>query len=112
MLISSSLAGNLEQQDTQLADQNACCLSDDQAIELGKVGLFLENFYGNARDIEWAIFDGSIHLLQSRPMTSMNAYTAYELLHEFDTACMSPEDVSTFGNIGEVRRLDWNCMEK
>lgn len=40
-------------------------------------------------------------------MTSVKAFTPWELLHEFDTAIMSPEDVSTFGNIGEVWWLSY-----
>lgn len=43
-----------------------------------------------------------IYLLQSRPMTSMNAFTSWELLHEFDTVIMTDDDLHTFGNVGEV----------
>lgn len=35
-------------------------------------------------------------------MTSLNAYTSWELLHEFDTEIMSDDDLHTFGNVGEV----------
>lgn len=35
-------------------------------------------------------------------MTSTNAFTAFELMHEFDTPIMSNEDLYTFGNVGEV----------
>lgn len=41
-------------------------------------------------------------MLQSRPMTSKNVFSSWELLHEFDTAVMSDEDMFTFGNVGEV----------
>lgn len=41
-------------------------------------------------------------MLQSRPMTSKNIFSPWELLHEFDTAVMSDEDMFTFGNVGEV----------
>lgn len=42
-------------------------------------------------------------MLQSRPITtSTNSYSSWELLHEFDTAVMSDEDLFTFGNVGEV----------
>lgn len=35
-------------------------------------------------------------------MTSLNAFTSWELLHEFDTVIMSDDDLHTFGNVGEV----------
>lgn len=35
-------------------------------------------------------------------MTSTNAFSTWELIHEFDTAIMSDEDLHTFGNVGEV----------
>lgn len=41
-------------------------------------------------------------MLQSRPMTSQNVFSSWELLHEFDSAVMSDEDFFTFGNVGEV----------
>lgn len=95
-------SGSVEKRKTQAYRQAAFCLSDEQIIELAEIGIFLEQFYGSARDIEWAIHKDAVHMLQSRPMTSLTAFTPWELLHEFDTAIMSPDDVSTFGNIGEV----------
>lgn len=41
-------------------------------------------------------------MLQSRPMTSKNVFSPWELLHEMDTAVMSDEEMFTFGNVGEV----------
>lgn len=35
-------------------------------------------------------------------MTSTTAFSSWELLHEFDTAIMSADDLHTFGNVGEV----------
>lgn len=47
-------------------------------------------------------FQDQIYLLQSRPMTATKSFSAWELLHEMDTAVMSDEDLFTFGNVGEV----------
>lgn len=47
-------------------------------------------------------FQDKIHLLQSRPMTSTKSFSSWEILHEFDSAVMSDEDLFTFGNVGEV----------
>lgn len=35
-------------------------------------------------------------------MTATQAFSSWELLHEFDTAIMSADDLHTFGNVGEV----------
>lgn len=32
------------------------CISEEQAIKLGKVGFMLEKLFGGPRDIEWAFF--------------------------------------------------------
>lgn len=45
---------------------------------------------------------GTLYLLQSRPMTSTRSYTSWEIMHEFDTGVMSDEDYFSFGNVGEV----------
>lgn len=44
-------------------------LSDDQAVEIARWALKAEAHFGRAQDIEWAIHDGTFHLLQSRPVT-------------------------------------------
>lgn len=44
-------------------------LSDEKAIELARVAVKLEKYYGIPQDIEWAIEkDGSITILQCRPL--------------------------------------------
>lgn len=45
------------------------CLSDDQLDELGRLADRCEDVYGPARDIEWAIADGELYLLQCRAVT-------------------------------------------
>lgn len=71
-------------------------------LGLAKIGLLLEKFYGSPRDVEWAICRNKIYILQSRSVTSLNAFSNFELLHEFDDAVMSPEDFFTRANIGEA----------
>ena len=44
-------------------------LRDDQAVEIARWALKAEAHFGRAQDIEWAIHDGTFHLLQSRPVT-------------------------------------------
>lgn len=45
-------------------------LSPEEIFELAKIGLLVENFYQSPQDIEWAIKNGKVYLLQSRPITA------------------------------------------
>jgi pyruvate,water dikinase len=49
-------------------------LDPDQLRQLAELGLRVEQYYGAPRDIEWAIADGKLWLLQARPMTTAGAY--------------------------------------
>ena len=51
--------------------QDIPCLSDEQLIELARVGMSLERYYKRPQDVEWT-FDaqGGLHILQSRPLRS------------------------------------------
>lgn len=44
-----------------------------------------------------------LFILQARPVTTLNSWNEFELLHEFDSALLSEEDTFlTKANIGEV----------
>ncbi|MCS6786975.1 MAG: phosphoenolpyruvate synthase [Thiobacillaceae bacterium] len=47
------------------------CLSDDQVLELARLGMAIEAHYGRPMDIEWAHDgeDGRLYILQARPET-------------------------------------------
>lgn len=45
-------------------------LSDDMIGQLAEVGRKIEKHYNSAQDIEWAIEDGKIYIVQSRPITT------------------------------------------
>jgi pyruvate,water dikinase len=45
------------------------CLGDEQLAQLGALAARCEEVYGPARDIEWAIADGQLYLLQCRAVT-------------------------------------------
>lgn len=47
-------------------------------------------------------FQNRIYLLQSRPITSLNQFSDWELIHEYDSAIMSEEDLCTTANVQEV----------
>ena len=46
------------------------CLDDAQLAALGELALRCEKVYGPRRDIEWAIQDGTLYLLQCRAITT------------------------------------------
>lgn len=56
--------------DVPLDQQRQPCLHDEQIRELARIGRRVEDHYGSAQDIEWAIDAGTgISVLQSRPET-------------------------------------------
>ena len=46
-------------------------LTEDQARELAALGARVEAHYGRPQDIEWCIEDGTVYLVQSRPITTL-----------------------------------------
>ncbi|MCD6423870.1 MAG: phosphoenolpyruvate synthase, partial [Anaerolineales bacterium] len=51
--------------------RTAQVLDENQIIELAKIATRIEVHYGSPQDIEWAIADGEIFIVQSRPITSL-----------------------------------------
>ena len=54
----------------------ALTLDDDQLAQLDRLAQHCESVYGNARDIEWAISDGTLFLLQCRAVTTSTSQSA------------------------------------
>jgi pyruvate,water dikinase len=53
------------------ARQNAQVLSEEEITKLATYGKIAENHYGIPQDVEWGIMDGTIYILQSRPITTI-----------------------------------------
>lgn len=47
-------------------------LSDEQIVELAKIGHHLQQHYRFPQDIEWALEDDKLYIVQSRPVTTIN----------------------------------------
>jgi pyruvate,water dikinase len=47
------------------------CLDDERLAELNRLALRCEEVYGPNRDIEWAVADDRVYLLQCRAVTRM-----------------------------------------
>ncbi|KAG1679048.1 Prodigiosin synthesizing transferase PigC [Nymphon striatum] len=79
-----------------------CCLTDNQIMKLAQIGLYIEKRYGNAMDIEWAIVNENIYVLQSRPITSIDQMTEFEYINEFNTALKTDYESMSSSNVKEV----------
>lgn len=62
----------IEERETPLEQKSRFCLNDKQALEVFAMGKKVEQHYGSPQDIEWAISDNTLYLLQSRPITTLN----------------------------------------
>ena len=47
-------------------------LPDDEIAELAEIGRRVEEHYGTPQDVEWAVYDGEVYMLQSRPITTIS----------------------------------------
>jgi len=56
----------------KLTDYNGGALTQEEVRKLGAVILDIQIFYGFPVDVEWAITGGEIHILQSRPITTIS----------------------------------------
>ncbi|XP_076349030.1 uncharacterized protein LOC143246348 isoform X3 [Tachypleus tridentatus] len=80
----------------------AWCLSKEEVESLGKVAILVESAFGSARDIEWAISNDKIFLLQARPITTEDKPTDYEIVHGLDSGLLTENEYLTIANVGEV----------
>ncbi len=62
-----------EEQAIPPAQQNQAVLDDAAAVQLAQIGAEIAAHYNAPMDIEWAIADGEVAILQARPITSLPA---------------------------------------
>ncbi|WP_435117460.1 pyruvate, water dikinase [Halolamina sp. C58] len=72
--------------------RNERVLSDDEIEELVALGERVEDHYDEPQDVEWAVADGDIYMLQSRPITTIDDGDA-DLEEERETENESEGDV-------------------
>jgi pyruvate,water dikinase len=51
--------------------QRTASMTDEQACEVARLAAEVEKHYGSPQDIEWALYDETLYLLQSRPITTL-----------------------------------------
>jgi pyruvate,water dikinase len=64
--------GTLESQALDAEKAQRRVLDDREAVALGSLGMRVEQHYGSPQDVEWAIADGEVFLLQARPITTLS----------------------------------------
>ena len=71
-----AIPGNLETNikvPVNLGIQENQKLSDDDIIALAKIGKMLEDHYKSPQDVEWAMEDNKLYIVQTRPVTTLKA---------------------------------------
>ncbi|MFZ4518944.1 MAG: phosphoenolpyruvate synthase [Microthrixaceae bacterium] len=56
--------------DVPAAERGTRVLSDDDVLELARIGRRIEEHYGRPQDVEWTLGDGAAWIVQSRPLTT------------------------------------------
>ena len=84
----SKSSGGTHASDLTSRESSTLSISTDTALKLAEIGVKLDEFYGTPRDIEWAVLDGRIYLLQCRPVTALDAWSDFELTHELGKAML------------------------
>ncbi|MEH6994959.1 PEP/pyruvate-binding domain-containing protein, partial [Neobacillus drentensis] len=51
--------------------QNTQTLTDQQILQLARIGRQIEAYFGSPQDIEWCLVDDTFYIVQSRPITTL-----------------------------------------
>jgi len=70
-MVKDDETGETVQLDVDDERRKARVLSDEEIGALVVLGERVEDHYGTPQDVEWAIYDGEIYMLQSRPITTI-----------------------------------------
>jgi pyruvate,water dikinase len=71
LAVVKSKEGGTEQQEIRVDQQNVPTLSDDEILELERLGRKIEAYFESPQDIEWCLADGVFYIVQSRPITTL-----------------------------------------
>ena len=80
-------------------------LSDQEVIEVARIGLATEAHYGSPQDMEWAMAGGETYLVQSRPVTAVGGLAAPAATAEAGTLLVQGLAASAGRASGVVRVL-------
>ncbi|WP_144901692.1 phosphoenolpyruvate synthase [Halobellus captivus] len=71
MMVKDEETGETVDRDVPDEKRSARVLTDAEIEELVEIGARVEDHYGTPQDVEWAIYDGDVYMLQSRPITTI-----------------------------------------
>lgn len=63
--------GGTRQQAVDPGRQNRQTLTDEQILQLARIGRKIEEHFGHPQDIEWCLVDDRFYIVQSRPITTL-----------------------------------------
>ncbi|MEH7237689.1 phosphoenolpyruvate synthase [Bacillus sp. JJ1562] len=63
--------GGTETQQIEPEQQETQTLTDQQILQLARIGRQIEAYFGCPQDIEWCLVDDTIYIVQSRPITTL-----------------------------------------
>jgi phosphoenolpyruvate synthase/pyruvate phosphate dikinase len=63
--------GGTKEQEIVPEKQNSQALTDEQILELERIGRKIEKHFGQPQDIEWCLANDTFYIVQSRPVTSL-----------------------------------------
>ncbi|MBD2702838.1 phosphoenolpyruvate synthase [Spirosoma sp. BT702] len=63
--------GGTKEQEIETQFQNNQVLTDEQILQLERIGRTIEAHFGSPQDIEWCLADDTFYIVQSRPITTL-----------------------------------------
>ena len=63
--------GGTKEQEIEPERQNRQALTDEQILQLERMGRKIEEHFGSPQDIEWCLVDDTFYIVQSRPITTL-----------------------------------------
>lgn len=69
--IRASESGGTVKKDIEEERKTSPSLSEENALQLARIGLLIQEHFGSPQDIEWCLAEGQIYVLQSRPITTL-----------------------------------------
>ena len=63
--------GGTKEQEIEPERQNRQALTDEQILQLERIGRKIEEHFGRPQDIEWCLVDDAFYIVQSRPITTL-----------------------------------------
>ena len=69
--IRASTSGGTVKKDIDKERKTAPSLSEENALQLARIGRLIQEHFGSPQDIEWCLAEGQIYVLQSRPITTL-----------------------------------------